>query len=265
MKQRFVLFSALILLGCAFLLFTGCPVDGTDLAGDAAARSVLADPSGRPVSLTLHPGDTAYYDLATGLPVPVTGHWDFGVEYQSGSLQYKDSGLVFFYTKSGDSGLGDGAVWFTDEEDYDEVESADDAVTDFSGTYAEYAPYVNDVNRWAYGMGGDRYEVPMNMMTYFGFPGGDGLTYGTAFTVNPYDPDDPEHYVFYDFDKKAAYTDEGGMPPDFAPTNQVYIIRHGDGEVYSKLQVTEFSLDPDDLFYDITFQFDEVDPPKSGR
>jgi hypothetical protein len=264
MKQSSVFFSLLVLLGCAFLLFTGCPVDGADLAEGLGARTALDDPPEVFIieDLTLEiEGDPVYYNLATGQEVPVTGFWDFGVEYQWGEAALKGSGLVFFYTRSGVSALGTGGVWFTNKTDFEDVEF-DDRVTDFTGIYAEYAPYVTDVNRYAYGMGGEVYDTPMNMMTYFGFPGGDGLTEETAFTVNPFVPP-IETYKFYDFDKKAAYTDTGGMPPNLAPTNQVYIIQHGRGAVYSKLQVTEFALNPVDLSYTMTIQFTEVAPESS--
>jgi hypothetical protein len=117
-------------------------------------------------------------------------------------------------------------------------------------------------------MGGDRYSTPMNIMTYFGFPGGDGLTDETAFTVNPYTPPDPlSSYIFYDFDKKAAYTDYGNMPPNLGPTGQVYIIRHSDGSTYSKLQITGFTLNAN-MTYSISLQFTEIpsslQPGKAG-
>jgi hypothetical protein len=257
MKQRTVLFSLLTLLGCAFLLFTGCPVDGTDITGYTLARAVISDPP--PVfveELVLEIGDPpVYYDLATGQKV-TTGAWDFGVEYQSDAT---GSGLVFFYTNSGASATsvgGYGGVWFTNKTDFDTVQFSD-RVTDFSGVYAEYAPYVTDFTRYAMGMSVKEYSAAMNMMTYFGFSGGVG-TYADPFQVNPYTPP-IEDYKFYNFDKRAAYTDIGNMPPELAPTGQVYIIQHRDGRAYSKLQVSEFSLDPTDLFYTIELTFTEVE------
>jgi hypothetical protein len=34
-----------------------------------------------------------------------------------------------------------------------------------------------------------------------------------------------------------------GMPPGYTPTNQVYIVRHGDGQSYSKVQLSEVYLE----------------------
>jgi hypothetical protein len=51
-------------------------------------------------------------------------------------------------------------------------------------------------------------------------------------------------YSPYLFNKKQAYTMGGGMPPKYGPTKQVYIVRHGDGERYSKLQLSEVYREP---------------------
>jgi hypothetical protein len=55
-------------------------------------------------------------------------------------------------------------------------------------------------------------------------------------------PGDMAVYSPYDFNKKQAYR-MVGMPPNYTPTSQVYIIRHGDGEQYSKVQVSEVYLE----------------------
>jgi hypothetical protein len=81
----------------------------------------------------------------------------------------------------------------------------------------------------------------MNMMTYFGFNGGSGLTYEDPFTSIPRNGVPLTDYVFYHFNKKAAYEGTGGMPPGFKETKQIYIIRHADGVHHSKFQVTAFT------------------------
>jgi hypothetical protein len=284
MKQRNVLFGLFILLGCAFLLFTGCPSSLTDDAGVQSLARTALDPAALndpPEVFTvdielpyIKSGQTVYnvyYNLATGEVVddPATEPWDFSVECQETGVSLKNSGLVFFHTNSGDSGPGDGGVWYTDEDDFANVTSATQAVTDFTG-FPDCAPYVEDLTRYAYGMDSSMYETSMNMMTYFGFYGGTG-TSGDPFKVVPYTPP-IEKYIFYLFNKKAAWTDLGNMPPELAPTNQVYIIGHADGATYSKLQVNGFSLDPDTLTYIISFQFTEVPgapppppPPAPGK
>jgi hypothetical protein len=260
------LFSGLlILLGCAFLIFAGCSsVLTEDAAGPARSRTLIDDPPpvfNVPVSLVRNVDGPKYYDLATGQQVnPKVAPWDFGVEYQWEDEALKGSGLVFFYTNSGDSGAGLGGVWFTDMTDFSLVQLSD-KIDDFSDEWAEYAPYVTDTIRYAQGMSYAVYETPMNMMTYFGFPeGGDGLTEETPFEIIPYEPPDPiSQYKFYCFNKMAAYTDKGDMPPELLSTGQVYIIAHHGGAVYSKLQVNAFALDPTTLNYSMTLTFTEVE------
>jgi hypothetical protein len=261
MRKRTLFSSLLILLGCAFLLITGCSsVLTEDAAGPARSRTLIGDPP--PVftdTFTLAVGALPrYYDLATGQVVvvkdPAEDPWDFGVEYQSGSSGLKTSGLVFFYTNSGDSGPGAGGVRYTGmyDDDFDDVQLSD--AVNPSGT--EYEPYAVDTIRYAQGMSSTVYAAPMNMMTYFGFYGGTG-TVRDPFQIIPYTPPITQ-YKFYYFNKMMAYTDAGDMPPNFGPTGQVYIIAHENGTTYSKLQVTDFALDPSDLSYTISFQFTEV-------
>lgn len=268
----------LVLLGCAFL-FTACPTGVTeDADGLSIARTALVNPAALAdpppvytVPVTLPTTDTTpvykvYYNLATGARVlnPSGTNWDFGVEYQVGGGDLKDSGLVFFYTNSGVSATtgGNGRVWYTEETDFDTTDY-DDGV-DPDGT--EYEDYATDVTRYAESMGYKVYEVPMNMMTYFGFCGGDGLTDETAFEANPYDYEHPDTYKIYEFDKMAAYDEgKGGMPPDFKSTGWVYIIRHANGVNFSKLQVQNFALNPTTLGYSMTLEFTDVTPPPPGR
>ncbi|MDR0389746.1 MAG: hypothetical protein LBH73_06725, partial [Spirochaetaceae bacterium] len=50
-------------------------------------------------------------------------------------------------------------------------------------------------------------------------------------------------YIPYLFNKRQAYTMRG-MPPAYNPTGQVYIIRHGDGVTYSKVQLSDVYREP---------------------
>jgi hypothetical protein len=61
-------------------------------------------------------------------------------------------------------------------------------------------------------------------------------------------------YIFYHFNKKSAYKGTGGMPPGFAETGQIYIIRHADGVHHSKFQVTQFKYG-----YTMTLKFSQLD------
>jgi hypothetical protein len=89
-------------------------------------------------------------------------------------------------------------------------------------------------------MAADPVRQIMNVITYAGYPDGDGLTVETCFKYHV--PGDMAVYSPYDFNKKQAYR-MVGMPPNYTPTGQVYIVRHGDGVKYSKLQVSEVYLE----------------------
>ena len=62
----------------------------------------------------------------------------------------------------------------------------------------------------------------------------------------------------YRFDRMACCSLGGGMPPVCAPTKQIYIIRHGDGQTLSRFQIAEVYLEynaakPTEAFYGIRF------------
>jgi hypothetical protein len=151
--------------------------------------------------------------------------------------------MFVFRTNSGvtaaDAGSGGNAyIWYTDKTDFNSVTLDDRAA--IAGT--EYEVYAQDVTRYSSLMDGVS-SVPMNLMTYFGFYSGGGMTYEDPFRSIPRDSSvtSLDDYVFYHFNKKAAYKGTGGMPPGFKETGQIYIIRHADGVHHSKFQVTKFA------------------------
>jgi hypothetical protein len=176
-----------------------------------------------------------YFSLSKSMELDpskrATAEWDIALESKDGfCYAYTNSGVTAAELGSG----GQGGVWFIgdDTKPFDQVTLAD-RVTDFSGANAEYADYVTDVTRYQIGMSA---ALPgsMNIMSYYGYAVGDGLTADTAFGWStPGPPTAP----FYEFDKKAFAYVEGGMPPPWFPTQEVYVIRHADGSSYSKFQV----------------------------
>jgi hypothetical protein len=89
-------------------------------------------------------------------------------------------------------------------------------------------------------MAADPVEQLLNVITYAGYPEGDGLSVASCFKYHF--PGDMAIYSPYKFNKKQPYT-MTGMPPNYTPTKQVYIVRHGDGEQYSKAQLSEVYLE----------------------
>jgi hypothetical protein len=198
---------------------------------------VTAAAAGGSFNYTLH-NTVKYFSLAQGKEVLAaksnTNEWDIAIQVDGG-------GFCYVYTNSGASAealgtTGQGGVWFTNETNFNNVTLAS-RVTDYTGENAQYADcaaYETDVTRYQMGMSaslGGR----MNIMTYYGYASGDGLTADTAFGYST--PGPPSH-PFYEFNKKAFAYVTGGMPPPWHPTQQIYIIRHADGVSYSKFQVT---------------------------
>jgi hypothetical protein len=179
-----------------------------------------------------------FFSLSQGKELPAsksnTTEWDVAIEIIT------NNPFCNIYTNSGVSaerfGASGGAqVWFTDKTNFNAVTLAD-RVTDYTGypQYADCADYETDVTRYQYGMFVTVRSV-MNIMTYWGYASGDGLSEGTQFGWSvPGPPSDP----FYEFNKKAFAYNTGGMPPPWVPTKEVYIIKHADGSGYSKLQFT---------------------------
>jgi hypothetical protein len=267
MNRNFLQFLFFALLAGSLSLFTACPVEPEDPVERVVAAvpdegTVQESESGvRTLSFTL-PGDGAiwYFSLGTGKWLkdandPYTADWD---------LAFQDSRIIL--TNSGDtekrlSSGGLGGVWFTNQTDFDAVESPlagtligapEDPDPDFN-----YLPYHRDYKRHIRIMG-VLHERWLNVMTYAGYryedtpyaskdpdyPSGiyDGSTEKMALSGSGY-------LVNFEYNKKAYYVnpplENGGlrMPPDFEATGQVYIVRHGNGVEHSKFQVTEFYRD----------------------
>jgi hypothetical protein len=177
---------------------------------------------------------TKYFSLSQGLELPAsksgTAEWDVAVKAEGGFCYVlTNSGVTAGALGSG----GQGGVWFTGKTDFNNA-ALGDRVTDFSGANAEYEPYVTDVTRYQKAMSADL-GGPMNIMTYYGYASGNGLTAAAAFGwSSPGPPGAP----FYEINTQAFAYATGGMPPPWYPTKQVYIIRHADGTSYSKFQVS---------------------------
>jgi hypothetical protein len=176
---------------------------------------------------------TRYFSLSRGVELDPsksnTAEWDIAVNSEGGFCYVlTNSGVTAMDLGSG----GNGGVWFTTKgTDFNSVVLAD-RVTDFSGANAEYEVYTTDVIRSQYAMFVTA-TGPMNIMTYYGYRDGDGLSEETRFDWSiPGPPVAP----FYEFNKKAFAAVLGGMPPPWYATGEVYIIRHADGVSYSKLQ-----------------------------
>jgi hypothetical protein len=188
--------------------------------------------------------DIKYFSLATGEQITdaasIAGQtWDLALEAHDASF--------FVLTNSGASAEragshGAGAVWHTEIFDFDKAGTAD-AVTDPGGVLAGY---TTDQKRYAMVMSGAA-EEHLNVMTYLGYPDSDkpesnGLAPETYFKRKEPDQTGMASYVPYLFNQKQFFAMRG-MPPNYTPTYRVYIVRHGNGIDYSKVQVSDVYLE----------------------
>jgi hypothetical protein len=212
MKQNRYLFAALG-LACAVSLFLGCKTedDGPNLGGDLQELPA--------VSLTSAEG-VKYFSLSTGEEVT-------GDDIQSAKWDIAFTRTRLIYTNSGDTAAalesgGKGGVWYTDKGVLAEV-SSDDKVGEDDPILKNY---LTDKTRYIKGMG-PAAATRVNVMSYVGYDNEaekDGLTAENCFEG-------------YSYNKKEYYATSGMGVYSSAGVEQVYIIRHGDGEHYSKIKI----------------------------
>jgi hypothetical protein len=222
MKHTNVFLSVAALL-CAALFFLGCPTDPGDEPNYGGEAKTLA------FELAAA-GDVKYYSLSTQEEVtdPASKAWD--IAFENSRVVYTNSGATATALNSG----GQGGVWHTDKVKLEDV-TQDDAIKDDP----LYGPYNEDTIRYITGMGG---AAPrrINVMTFVGYNNedeNDGLSADKVFSAS------------YKYDKKQFYIMVSMQPLQIDPTNQVYIIRHGDGQHYSKIQISTYERQaPKDIF-----------------
>lgn len=243
-KKRSVVGTVLLVV--LTLCCSSCPVDPEEEAGIG-------------ITIPLNAEETRYFSLSTGEQVtdPKNADWDLAFEsHSAGAFVLTNSGVTAANLDSG----GQGGVWYTEKTDFASVTLGDAK----KNPPEEYRPYTRDVRRYAMIMAADPVEETLNVMTWLGYRDNekDEALYGNYGET----PENPflaqkvpkegmnSSYSPYRFDKRAFYTMGGGMPPQCAPTGQVYVILHGDGQTHSKIQFSEVYLEynnakPDEAFY----------------
>lgn len=215
MKQKLFLpiLSGLAALCAAALCLAGCPTEPEpDDYGTEAV--VTAVENAGPV----------YFSLASGEVVDAAAAaskgWDLAFNYTR-----------MIYTNSGDTAVllgsgGQGGVWAADTTSM--RTDLDPADADFSLEYA------TDKSRWtnpAAEMGNPTLNQ-LNVITYVGYGVGDGQTEET-------------HLTDYKYNARQFYSaDLSTMPPVYSVTRQVYLVRHGDGEHFSRFQIVALETVP---------------------
>jgi hypothetical protein len=239
-------FPALTALALVFTL-GACPTGADEDGGGGGSVITL--------SLAYNGGDDPwFYSLPKGNeetqtdvsgPAIKSGAWDIAVEAHDRSFFIRtNSGASADEYGTRGNGGGKGGVWFTDKKDFGAARASDRVIPAADGEYAEYVPYTEDAAR-CINLMSDGIPVVLNVISYLGYPGGSG-TAADPFQRNPSDSNNMASFIPYSFNKKGAYT-MLGMPPAYTPTNQVYIVKHGDGDGYSKIQLVEAYIEKDDF------------------
>jgi hypothetical protein len=262
-RRRVRFFPALCFLTVFSLFITACPTEAEDddTAGDNEV--VITETGGgvRTLEFTVPADGVRYFNLGAGEEVTdqariKSADWD--IAFQESRFAYTNSGDTARGLNSG----GYGGIWHTGKTDFDAVTGPDEKKEGMDGGF-DYTFLNEDTRRWLWRMG-NCFERCLNVMTYAGYPnalneGGskDGLTRETAYNATG---------MNFLYNKKQYYINpplpDGGlrMPPDFRATGQVYILRHGNGAEYSKVQITSFTriYSPQSDKYKITWKtFDE--------
>ncbi|MDR1429462.1 MAG: HmuY family protein [Spirochaetaceae bacterium] len=174
---------------------------------------------------------TVDYSLSTGQQITEPG--DIASDAWDIALMRSTNIWRMIQTNSGDTAAdlgsgGSGGVWYTEKFDLGDVE-IDDKVDPAEGILA---PYTTDQKKTVDVMG-DLRVLNLNVMTFVGYANENEADGSPA---QPFSGT-PEHEMPYLYNKKQFYRSPGGMPPGFVATYRVYIIRHGDGIHYSKVQI----------------------------
>jgi hypothetical protein len=250
MKAQF--FLGFLLALCASALFLGCPTEPEDEKPNYGGEKKTLPA----VSLATADG-VKYYSLSTGLEVTgadiETNKWD--IAFSRTRLIYTNSGAS---AKGEGTGKGNGGVWHTEKTD---LAAASDA--DKKEFKVKDVSYNVDVAKYLFtGMSSiaPTTQTLFNVMTYVGYEYGDGSTNDIGgytivnMTPNYSDYPDTGPLSGYQYNAHQYYISGGqgvlNSPEDGGP---VYIIRHGDGVHYSKIQIVyEYASSKDN--WQVTYQ-----------
>ncbi|MDR1362787.1 MAG: HmuY family protein, partial [Spirochaetaceae bacterium] len=163
------------------------------------------------ITVTAEEGDHKYFSLTSGKQVsdPKTDGWDIG--FQRPRSIVTNGGDTAATLASG----GKGMVWYTDKTDFDAVALSDAVKT------GPLSDYFADKLKWIYSMSTNQHNT-LNVINFTGYDAGSGT--------------EADPFKTFKYDQKQFYTSGSGYPV----TNMVYIVQHGDGVHYSKIQVSRY-------------------------
>lgn len=196
----------------------------------ASCDSTSANPTPDPtIAVSVPAGESRFVSLGSGTvlesTVSNTTAWD--LEITNGRVIYTNSGDTASARASGGTG---GVFYVSGANSVGAVTAADlTAATaafalDTDASWDEHKHF--DRTRWVPGHGGGAVARELNVMTYHGWQGGIGDE-GNPYSGFPTDSGN----AFFDFDHIPP-------PPTITLTNRVYIVRHGDGQNHTAIQIS---------------------------
>ncbi|MDR1278059.1 MAG: hypothetical protein LBK02_04855 [Treponema sp.] len=204
------------ILGLGALLFMGLGPAGSGAEAEEAKELIIEVSGGAPGT------GPVYYSLRTGRRTADPASQDWDIAFERPRLIYTNSGETAAALGSG----GLGGVWHTGKTGFAGLSQAEAIKND-----PLYGPYNTDASRWIDGaMLKPAASRRINVMTFTGYANEakkDGKTRASAFSAS------------FSYNKKQFYSARG-MPPSYHLSNQVYIIRHGDGKGESKVQIRSY-------------------------
>jgi hypothetical protein len=240
--NRYMLSRVFFLFVLSCLFFPACS-DSSDGGDDGQSGSSL--------KLTVYGNSPRYYSLSTGKEVTsaeaiASTAWDLA--FPNGREIRTNSGDSAANAEGGANSGGNGGVWYTNKTDFDDVSIADmQVVVDgFDSSFLH-----PDTRRWVEAMDATGtlrvHQKNFNVLFFVGYDNENVTDVGTS-QENCYSST-------YLYDKKAFYkSTPGTMPPKFEATNQVYIVRHGDGTHHSKIQITVYERQAPKETYTIRYE-----------
>jgi hypothetical protein len=225
-----------VLAAVSLILLLTFSCEGSSASSDSSGRGASA------LVISAADGDPAYVSLSSGTvladAVADTTDWDLKFTYDR--TIHTNSGYTA--SASGDNSSGCGGVYYAGSaSSADGVSSAtfEAAKTVFDGGESDW-PTNKHFEEYHYftptaQMG--TWEGALNIMTYHGYATGSGT--------------DTDPWVTYEYNADGFYT--SAAMGEYIMTNNVYIIRHGDGSKHTAVQVTAMETSDNDRVYQIKY------------
>jgi hypothetical protein len=229
MKRVSMVFICLLSVFAA-MFFGGCDNNqGSETEEQGEGEGTITVTGDGIIAVTVKGDERCYFSTTTDEQVRgasiKTQEWDIG--FQRPRTIMTNSGITAETLNSG----GTGMVWYTDKTDFDAVVLSDAVKT------GELNGYFTDTSKWFNSMSTDQ-NITYNVINYTGYKTGSGTA------------EDP--FKTAEYNKKQFYKREGSG--SYPVTKEVYIVQHGDGVHFSKIQISSYEYGANSDTYIIKYK-----------